>query len=59
MDKAKAKFLVSILRDSSLYQTMSHEEKISLLARLEREYSTIFNDHQCEDYGETESQCKR
>ena len=50
MDKAKAKFLVSILRDSSLYQTMSHEEKISLLLRLEKEYSAIFIAQQCEEY---------
>jgi len=50
MDKAKAKFLVSILRDSSLYQTMSHEEKISLLLRLEKEYSAIFIAQQCEEH---------
>lgn len=56
MDKAKAKFLVSILRDSSLYQTMSHEEKISLLSRLEKECSTIFNNQQCDEYEETNSQ---
>lgn len=42
MDKAKAKFLVSILRDSSLYQTMSHEEKVSFLLRLEKD-GTIFS----------------
>ena len=57
MDKAKAKFLVSILRDSSLYQTMSRKEKISLLSRLEKEYPTIFNAQQCEEYEETKSQC--
>jgi len=57
MDKSKAKFLVSILRDSSLYQTMSHEEKISLISRLEKEYSAIFNTQQCEEYEETKSQC--
>jgi len=56
MDKVKTKFLVSILRDSSLYQTMSHEEKISLLSRLEIECSTIFNNPQCEEYEETNSQ---
>ena len=56
MDKVKTKFLVSILRDSSLYQTMSHEEKISLLSRLEKEYSTIFNTQQCDEYEETKSQ---
>ncbi len=42
MDKAKAKLLVSILMDSSLYQTMSHEEKISLLLRLEKDYPSLF-----------------
>jgi len=57
MDKAKAKFLVSILRDSSLYQTMSREEKISLLSRLEKEYPAIFNSQQCEESKETKSHC--
>jgi hypothetical protein len=42
MDKTKAKVLVSILKDSSLYQTLPHEEKISLLSRLEQEYPSIF-----------------
>jgi len=56
MDKSKTKFLVSILRDSSLYQTMPHEEKISLLLRLEKEYSTIFYAQQSEEYEETKSQ---
>ncbi len=49
MDKAKAKVLVSILKDSSLYETMSHEEKISLLSRLEGDYPTIFNAQECEE----------
>jgi len=43
MDKAKTKVLVSILKDSSLYQTLPHEEKISLILRLEAEYPSLFN----------------
>ncbi len=43
MDKSKAKVLVSILKDSSLYQTMPHDEKISLLLRLETKYPSLFN----------------
>jgi len=43
MDKAKTKVLVSILKDSSLYQTISHDEKISLLLRLEEEYPSLFH----------------
>ncbi len=43
MDKAKTKVLVSILKDSSLYETLPHEEKISLILRLEAEYPSLFN----------------
>jgi len=43
MDKAKTKVLISILKDSSLYQTMPHDEKISLLLRLEEEYPSLFH----------------
>ena len=43
MDRAKIKVLVSILKDSSLYQTMPHEEKISLILRLEAEYPSLFD----------------
>ncbi len=43
MDKAKTKVLVDILKDSSLYQEMPHDEKISLLLRLEEEYPSLFN----------------
>lgn len=43
MDKVKTKVLVSILKDSSLYQTMPHDEKISLILRLEEEYPSLFN----------------
>ncbi len=57
MEKARAKFLVSILRDSSLYQTMSHEEKMSLLSRLEKDYPTLFNAQQSEEYDEIKSAC--
>lgn len=49
MEKAKTKFLVSILKDSSLYQTMSHEEKIYLLSKIERDYPSIFNAQECEE----------
>ena len=49
MDRAKAKVLVSILKDSSLYQTMSHEEKNSLLLRLEKDYPGIFNAQECNE----------
>ena len=49
MDGAKAKFLVSILKGSSLYQTMSHEEIISLLSRLEKDYPAIFNAQESEE----------
>ncbi len=41
MDRAKARVLVSILKDSSLYETMPHEEKISLLSQLERDYPSL------------------
>jgi hypothetical protein len=43
MDRAKTKVLVSILKDSSLYQTMPHEEKIALLLRLEEKYPSLFH----------------
>ncbi len=44
MDRGKAKILDSILKDSSLYQTMSNEEKISLFLRLEKDYPFLFAD---------------
>ncbi len=43
MDMTKVKMLVSILKDSSLYQTMPHDEKIALLLRLEEEYPSLFH----------------
>ncbi len=49
MDKAKTKVLVSILKDSSLYQTMPHDEKISLLLRLEEEYPSLFRSQKDEN----------
>ncbi len=55
MDKAKAKVLVSILKDSPLYDTMSHEEKISLLSRLEAEYPSIFNAQEYDEAGEAKN----
>jgi hypothetical protein len=42
MDKAKTRVLLSILKESSLYDTMSQEEKRSLISRLERDYPSIF-----------------
>jgi hypothetical protein len=48
MDKSKAKVLVSILKNSSLYQAMPHDEKISLLLRLEAEYPSLFNSPEAE-----------
>jgi hypothetical protein len=51
MDKAKTKILVSILKNSALYQTLSHEEKIFLLSKLERDYPSIFDAEECEEDG--------
>jgi len=38
---ATMKILVSILKESQLYMTMTHEEKIALLHRLIKEYPSI------------------
>jgi hypothetical protein len=46
MDKAKIKVLVDILMDSSLYDTMTHDEKVSLLSQLEKDYPSLFNGHE-------------
>ncbi len=54
MERAKTRALISILKDSSLYQTMSHEEKNSLLARLEKDYPAIFDAARCEEDEEAE-----
>ncbi len=56
MDRAKAKLLVSILRSSSLYNTMSHEEKISLLSRLENDYPGVFS---AEEDGKEEEETRQ
>ncbi|HET6516316.1 MAG TPA: hypothetical protein VFG09_14240 [Thermodesulfovibrionales bacterium] len=42
MDKAKTKVVISILKDSSLYDSLPHEEKIALLLRLEKDYPFLF-----------------
>jgi len=44
MDRAKMKLLVSILMDSPLYLTLSHEERLSLLFALTKEYPYLSND---------------
>lgn len=41
MDRATMKVLISILKESPLYGTISHEEKIALLYRLIREYPSL------------------
>jgi hypothetical protein len=43
MDRAKMRMLVSILMDSPLYMTMTHEERIALLFRLLKEYPSLNN----------------
>jgi hypothetical protein len=49
MDRTKIKVLIDILMDSSLYETMTHDEKISLLSRLEKDYPALFNAKEHED----------
>ena len=44
MDRAKMKLLVSILMDSPLYLTLSHEERLSLLFALTKEYPYLSNE---------------
>jgi len=43
MDITIMKMLVSILKESQLYITMTHEEKIALLNRLLKEYPYLGN----------------
>ena len=43
MDMAKMRMLVSILWESQLYITMTHEERISLLFRLLKDYPFLGN----------------
>jgi hypothetical protein len=45
MKIAKIKVLVSILRESYLYQTISHEEKIALISRLLHDYPSLSHHH--------------
>jgi hypothetical protein len=44
MKTTKIKVLVSILRESSLYQTISHEEKLALISKLLNDYPSLAND---------------
>jgi hypothetical protein len=41
--KTELKMLVSILKESQLYMTMTHEEKVALLHRLIKEYPHLDN----------------
>ncbi len=59
MDKSKAKVLVSILKDSSLYKTMPHDEKISLLLRLETEYPSLFSSDEADHKGRSSDEISR
>ena len=43
MDMTKMRMLVSILKESQLYCTMTHEEKITLLFSLAKQYPSLFN----------------
>jgi hypothetical protein len=44
MGRAKMKLLVSILMETPLYLTLSHEERLSLLSTLTKEYPYLLND---------------
>jgi hypothetical protein len=41
--KTAMKMLVSILKESQLYVTMTHEEKVALVHRLLKEYPCLGN----------------
>jgi hypothetical protein len=43
MNVSKIKILVAILRESPLYQTISHEEKIALISKLLNDYPSLSN----------------
>ena len=43
MDKAKTKVLVSILKDSDLYESIPHDEKNSFLVKLAEENPSLFH----------------
>lgn len=44
MGRAHMKLLVSILMDSPLYLTLSHEERLSLLIALTKDHPCLLND---------------
>ncbi len=44
MNRANIKVLVSILRESSLYPTISHEDKITLISKLIKDYPSLLNE---------------
>lgn len=43
MDKAKIRFLVSVLMDSRLYLSLPISERLSLLSRLAKTYPSLFS----------------
>jgi len=43
MDTTTMRMLVSILKESQLYMSMTHEERIALLFRLLKEYPFLGN----------------
>lgn len=43
MEMSKMRMLVSILMDSPLYGTLTHEEKFALLFSLAKQYPSLFN----------------
>jgi len=43
MNIATIRVLVSILRESSLYQIISHDEKIALISKLLNDYPSLSN----------------
>ena len=45
MDISEMRMLVSILKESQLYRTMTHEERIALLTRLLKEYPSLGKSH--------------
>ena len=44
MDKGNMKILVSILMDSPLYMTLTHEERMALLFGLVKDYPYLLNE---------------
>jgi hypothetical protein len=43
MDISTMKMLVSILKESQLYMTMTHEERIALMYKLLKDYPSLGN----------------